>query len=251
MLVQTSWWWEKSLASAKPWFLGHLTHNLIPIFFLICLVGGGVQLGPLGTAATDWPLVACPRWLWWWRIWWNEDWQGKPKYLEKIRSSATLSTTKPNPHSDLTIPAPFERCYWSKVRYKPRQTTVHVGYMPRMCKKKADHSACGLYAKMCKKKKRHASAYVGYITRDFRKLKQKFTNMGGWLNNSMNQINTFIYIYEMLIFSTNNFHSPYKINIQQCKLKNEAGVLFPYSFIYIYVLSFLFKMLWYDDWKLE
>jgi hypothetical protein len=23
-------------------------------------VGGGVQLGPLGTAATDWPIVACP-----------------------------------------------------------------------------------------------------------------------------------------------------------------------------------------------
>jgi hypothetical protein len=26
-------------------------------FFLIRLVGGGVQLGPLGTAATDWPIV--------------------------------------------------------------------------------------------------------------------------------------------------------------------------------------------------
>jgi hypothetical protein len=23
-------------------------------------VGGGVQLGPLGTVATDWPIVACP-----------------------------------------------------------------------------------------------------------------------------------------------------------------------------------------------
>jgi hypothetical protein len=47
------------------------------------LVGGGVQLGPLGTAATDWPIVACPWWLWWYRIWLNEDWQGKPKYSEK------------------------------------------------------------------------------------------------------------------------------------------------------------------------
>jgi hypothetical protein len=28
-------------------------------------MGGGVQLGPLGTAATDWPIVACPGWLWW------------------------------------------------------------------------------------------------------------------------------------------------------------------------------------------
>jgi hypothetical protein len=58
-------------------------------------VGGGVQLGPLGTAATHWPIVACPGWLWWWRIWWNEDWQEKPKYSEKTRPSATLSSTNP------------------------------------------------------------------------------------------------------------------------------------------------------------
>jgi hypothetical protein len=51
-------------------------------FFLIRLVGGGVLLGPLGTVATDRPIVACPGWLWWLRIWWNEDWQGKPKYLD-------------------------------------------------------------------------------------------------------------------------------------------------------------------------
>jgi hypothetical protein len=29
-------------------------------FFLIRLLGGGVQLGPLGTAATDWPIVPAP-----------------------------------------------------------------------------------------------------------------------------------------------------------------------------------------------
>jgi hypothetical protein len=56
------------------------------------LVRSGVQLGPLGTAATDWTIVACPGWLWWRRNWWNEDWQGKPKYSEKTRPSATLST---------------------------------------------------------------------------------------------------------------------------------------------------------------
>jgi hypothetical protein len=22
----------------------------------------------------------CPGWLWGWRIWWNDDWQGKPKH---------------------------------------------------------------------------------------------------------------------------------------------------------------------------
>jgi hypothetical protein len=29
-----------------------------------------------------------------WSNWWNEDWQGKPKYSEKTCPSATLSTTK-------------------------------------------------------------------------------------------------------------------------------------------------------------
>jgi hypothetical protein len=29
-----------------------------------------------------------------WINWWNEDWEGKPKYSEKICPSATLSTTK-------------------------------------------------------------------------------------------------------------------------------------------------------------
>jgi hypothetical protein len=37
------------------------------------------------------------RWWWWW-LWsnqWNENWQGKPKYLEKTCLSATLPTTNP------------------------------------------------------------------------------------------------------------------------------------------------------------
>jgi hypothetical protein len=56
-------------------------------------MGGGSKL----VHSTRRPLLAyctCPGWLWWrWRIWWNEDWQGKPKYSEKTYSSATLSTT--------------------------------------------------------------------------------------------------------------------------------------------------------------
>jgi hypothetical protein len=31
--------------------------NLKPLF---CIVGGGVQLGPLGTSATEWPIVTAP-----------------------------------------------------------------------------------------------------------------------------------------------------------------------------------------------
>jgi hypothetical protein len=38
----------------------------------------------------------CPGCLWWcWRIWWNEEWQGKPKYSKKTCPSATLFTTNP------------------------------------------------------------------------------------------------------------------------------------------------------------
>jgi hypothetical protein len=37
----------------------------------------------------------CPGWLWWWRIWCNKDWQGKPKYSEKTCPSSTLFTTNP------------------------------------------------------------------------------------------------------------------------------------------------------------
>jgi hypothetical protein len=45
-----------------------------------------------------WPLLACcttadDRRQWMWSNWWNEDWQGKPKYSEKTCPSATLSTT--------------------------------------------------------------------------------------------------------------------------------------------------------------
>jgi hypothetical protein len=44
-----------------------------------------------------WPIVPDPddRWGWLWRNWWNEDWQGKPKYSEKTCLSGTLSTTNP------------------------------------------------------------------------------------------------------------------------------------------------------------
>jgi hypothetical protein len=56
------------------------------IIFFNSNSGGGVQLGLLGTAAT----IGL---LWWWRNWWNDDWQGKPKYSEETCPSATLSTT--------------------------------------------------------------------------------------------------------------------------------------------------------------
>jgi hypothetical protein len=52
----TSWAPLRSRGTKRP--LSQLTTKEIKIKIL--LVGRGVQLGPLGTAATDWPIVACP-----------------------------------------------------------------------------------------------------------------------------------------------------------------------------------------------
>jgi hypothetical protein len=38
-----------------------------------------------------------------WNNWWNEDWQGKPKYPEKTCPSATLSTTNPTGVMESTV----------------------------------------------------------------------------------------------------------------------------------------------------
>jgi hypothetical protein len=58
-----------------------------------------VRLSPLGTSATNWPVVPAPDDRWWvWSSRWNENWQGKPKYSEKTYPSAILSTTNPTWH---------------------------------------------------------------------------------------------------------------------------------------------------------
>jgi hypothetical protein len=59
-------------------------------------IASGVGLSPLYCGHL-WPIVPAPddRWGWLWRNWWNDDWQGKPKYSEKTCSRATLSTTNP------------------------------------------------------------------------------------------------------------------------------------------------------------
>jgi hypothetical protein len=64
------------------------------LFFLICIVGGGVQSGSIRHVGHLLAYYTCPGWLWGWRIWWNE-WHGKPKYWEKTCPDATLSTTNP------------------------------------------------------------------------------------------------------------------------------------------------------------
>jgi hypothetical protein len=73
--------------------------NVPPPFFSFFL--GGVRLSPLGTSATNWPIVPAKddRWWWMWSSRWNKNWQGKLKYSDKTYPSATLSTTIPH---DLT-----------------------------------------------------------------------------------------------------------------------------------------------------
>jgi hypothetical protein len=85
-------WLRKSL----KWFAFRL-------FFLIRIVGGGVQAGSTRHVGHWMAYCTSPGWLWWWRKWWNEVWQDKPKYLEKTCLSATLFTTNPtwpNPGSN-------------------------------------------------------------------------------------------------------------------------------------------------------
>jgi hypothetical protein len=64
-------------------------------FFLIRIVWGGVQAGATRHVGHWMAYCTVPGWLWWWRIWWNEDWQGKPKYSEKTCPNAIMSTTNP------------------------------------------------------------------------------------------------------------------------------------------------------------
>jgi hypothetical protein len=70
--------------------------SVLKLHFSLSLVSWvGVRLGPLGTSATNWPIVTASdddddddEWS----SRWNENWQGKQKYSEKTFPSATSST---------------------------------------------------------------------------------------------------------------------------------------------------------------
>jgi hypothetical protein len=79
------------------------SRSLIFNFFLIGVLWGGVLAGSTRHVGHWMAYCTCPGWIWWWRIWWNEDWQGKPKYSEKTCPNAALSTTNP------TLPDPGSR----------------------------------------------------------------------------------------------------------------------------------------------
>jgi hypothetical protein len=69
-------------------------------------VGGWSPIGSTWHCGHQQAYCASPGWLWWCKNWWN-DWQGKPKYSEKICPSAALSTTNPTCCPDAN---PGRRC---------------------------------------------------------------------------------------------------------------------------------------------
>jgi hypothetical protein len=66
--------------------------------FLFLLCWASLRLIPLGTSVIIWPILLALDDRWVWRRWWNENWQGKPKYSEKACPATTLSTTNPKRH---------------------------------------------------------------------------------------------------------------------------------------------------------
>jgi hypothetical protein len=81
--------WKANICFILSWL-----HHHVKLFFLIRIVGGGVQAGSTRYVGHWMAYCIYPGWLWWWRNWWDEDWQEKPKYSEKTCPSATLSTTR-------------------------------------------------------------------------------------------------------------------------------------------------------------
>jgi hypothetical protein len=79
-----------------------LSTKLFGEFSYFSLVSWGrVRLGPLGTSATNWPIVPAPdgRWWWMWSRWSKENWRWKPKYSKKtcpIVTSFTINPTWPD-----------------------------------------------------------------------------------------------------------------------------------------------------------
>jgi hypothetical protein len=55
--------------------------------------GGWSPIGSTRHCGHQYAYCANHGWLWWWRNWCNDDWQGKPNYSKKTSPSATLSNT--------------------------------------------------------------------------------------------------------------------------------------------------------------
>jgi hypothetical protein len=75
----------------------------------------GMRLSLIGTSATVWPIVPAPDARWVWRIWWNENRQGKLKYSIKICPRTTSSTIKPGIEPGWKSNTIYSR-YWNRLR---------------------------------------------------------------------------------------------------------------------------------------
>jgi hypothetical protein len=85
--------------SCSWWSCDVLIRSVAMVLFnspYIIIIISGVRLSLLVLRSLL-AYVPTPDDRWWWlrRNWWNEDWQGKPKYSEKTYPNATLSTTNP------------------------------------------------------------------------------------------------------------------------------------------------------------
>jgi hypothetical protein len=80
---------------------------LLLCVFCFLVSWDGVRLSSLGTSAT--PAPGDRWWVWSNRL--NKNWQGKPKYSEKICHNATLSTTNPT----LSDPGSNQGCRGGKL----------------------------------------------------------------------------------------------------------------------------------------
>jgi hypothetical protein len=105
LVVAMMWWWgnvwkEVGSAADVPHYvfcdLKYSVKLYLNVVFFFSFSGWG-------ETESTWYVGHCcsivpatdHRWWWLWGSWWNEDWQGKPKYSEKTCPSATLSTTNP------------------------------------------------------------------------------------------------------------------------------------------------------------
>jgi hypothetical protein len=81
------WCWWATIRDAESNSVSIFTGHLLLFYFQFVRWDFG-YCGHLLAYCTS------PGW-WLWRNWWNEEWQGKPKYSEKTYPSVTLSTTNP------------------------------------------------------------------------------------------------------------------------------------------------------------
>jgi hypothetical protein len=90
-----------------------------------------VILSPFGTSVTNWPIVPALDYRWVYSIWWNKNWQEKPKCSEKTCPSATLSTTNPTwPHLGSNLGRRGGKPATNRLSYGTAKWFISYGHEP-------------------------------------------------------------------------------------------------------------------------